>query len=208
MPKITITDDHALIRMALRILLEKSAYELTDDASSGIEALELVKNQLPDLIILDIDMPGMDGFVVMQHMIRWNSPCKIIVYTSLNADQYLRRCVQAGASAFVSKASAVNDLLAVIKVVLAGYTLFPKIETSSVNTLINNIGDLELVSKISPRELAVLRRLAQGYNLGQIAQELFVSHKTVSTYKARLLEKLRLRNLVELAEFANRNNLL
>lgn len=208
MAKILIADDHAVVRMAVRLLLEKSGHEIVGEADSGLDVIALARSLSPDLVILDIDMPSLDGFDVLKRLCGGGESCKVIVFSGLQADRYAIRASRAGASGFVSKDSDLSQLLSAVQIVLAGYTLFPTTDFSSVDSTSRLTSEDALVKTLSDRELTVLRSLARGHRIKDIAQELMLSEKTTSTYKARLIVKLQVGNFVELVELAKRNGLV
>lgn len=206
--KILIADDHAVVLMSLRLLLEQAGHEVVGQAHCGFDVISMARLHSPDLIVLDIDMPQLDGFSVLKRLSAAGLNCKVVVFTALNSEQYAPRCARSGAAGFASKASDLSELLTVVQVVLAGYTLFPAVKASSVDSQACTMSEAALVGMLSPRELLVLRYLARGERVGKIAELMFISIKTVSTYKARLMEKLQLNSLAALIDFAKRNNLL
>lgn len=207
MKNVLIADDHGVVRMAVRILLESAGFHVVDEVSSGFDVLECAWRKKPDLIILDLDLPGMDGISVLDRLCR-DKGSKVIVYSALSAGQYAARCSRAGASAFVSKEDDVARLMATINMVQAGYTIFPAVEHSGVENPLPGETETDVVESLSGREVAVLRYLARGYKNKEIAREMSISEKTSSTYKSRLLAKLKFTNGVALAEFAKRNDFI
>lgn len=208
MAKILIADDHAVVRMAVRLLLEKAGHEVIGEADSGVDVIALARRLTPDLVILDIDMPQLDGFAVLQRLCGEGARCKVVVFSGMQSDRYAIRCSRAGASGFVCKDSDLSELLSAVQIVLAGYTLFPTTEFSSVDASSRLVSEEILVKTLSDRELTVLRSLARGYRIKDVARELMLSEKTASTYKARLIVKLQVGNFVELVELAKRNGLV
>lgn len=208
MAKILIADDHAVVRMAVRLLLEKAGHEVIGEADSGVDVIALTRRLTPDLVILDIDMPQLDGFAVLQRLCGEGGGCKVVVFSGLQSDRYAIRSSRAGASSFVCKDSDLSELLSAVQIVLAGYTLFPTTDFSSVDVSSRLVSEETLVKTLSDRELTVLRSLARGYRIKDVARELMLSEKTASTYKARLIVKLQVGNFVELVELAKRNGLV
>ena len=208
MARVLIADDHEVIRMATRLMLEQGGHEVVGEAANGVEVVSQARTKLPDLIILDMDMPQLDGFAVLQRLHTEPKPAKIIVFSGLDANRYAVRCARAGASGFVSKDSDLKELTNAIQVVLSGYKLFPVTEYSTVDGSASLSSERELIETLSDRELSVLRSLAQGHRIRDIAKDLLLSEKTVSTYKSRLIAKLQVGNLLELVELAKRNRLI
>jgi two-component system response regulator EvgA len=206
--RILIADDHSVVRMAVRLLLQQAGHEVVGEADVGIDVIALSRSLVPDLIILDIDMPKLDGFAVLQRLCGGQARSKVVVFSGLDASRYAIRCSRAGASGFVSKDGDINELLSAVQIVLAGYTLFPATDFSSVDASSRLATEGVLLKTLSDRELAVLRYLARGYRIKDIARELMLSEKTTSTYKARLIIKLQVGNFLELVELAKRNGLV
>lgn len=204
MSTVVIADDHAVVRMAVRMMLENAGHEVVGEASTGADVVTLVKKTSPQLVILDIDLPQLDGFEVLKRLCHIGGGVKVIVFSGMSADQHAVRCSRAGASAFISKEGDIAELLSAVQIVLAGYTLFPS--TQSFQEISHGPGSEELVIKsLSERELSVLRLLARGYRVRDIANEFLLSQKTVSTYKVRLESKLGVNNMAELIDIAKRN---
>ncbi len=208
MARVLIADDHEVIRMATRMMLENAGHQVVGEASNGVEVVSLVRTLAPDLIILDMDMPQLDGFAVLQRLHAEPKAAKIIVFSGLDASRYAVRCARAGASGFVSKDSDLKQLTNAVQVVMSGYKLFPVNEYSSVDGSATLASEKELIETLSDRELTVLRALARGHRIKDIADELLLSEKTVSTYKSRLIGKLQVGNILELVELAKRNDLI
>lgn len=204
MARILIADDHAVVRMAVRLLLEKAGHEVVGEAGSGSDALAMTRELLPDLIILDIDLPFLDGFDVLHRISSGERSVKVLIFSGLSAEQCAIRCHRSGAVAYVSKDGELSDLLNAVTVSLAGYTLFPAISNSAIRMGV----EAEAIRALSVREFSVLRYLARGYRIRDIAQELLLSEKTVSTYKGRLVTKLQVENFVQLVELAKRNGVM
>lgn len=206
--RILIADDHSVVRMAVRLLLQQAGHDIVGEADVGVDVIALARSLTPDLIILDIDMPKLDGFAVLQRLCSGERRIKVVVFSGLDASRYAIRCSRAGASGFVGKDGDINELLSVVRIVLAGYTLFPTTDFSTVDVSSRLVAEDALLKTLSDRELAVLRHLARGYRVKDIARELMLSEKTTSTYKARLIVKLQVGNFLELVELAKRNDLV
>lgn len=208
MLKALVVDDHPFIRTTVKILLEQENIEVIAEASNGADAVQLAREFDPDLIILDISLPKLDGLEVLARLSSFQLRSKILILTSYSAEFYLERCINAGAVGFVSKANDLNDLTKGVKMVMSGYTFFPHLNNSSVRRIDGRISDLELIKSLTDREMLVLQMLAQGFNNIEIGESMFLSNKTISAYKTRLLEKLQAKSVVALADFVKRNNLI
>lgn len=203
MSKIMIVDDHPVVRLAVRILLESKGYEITSETDNGIDALRLAKETLPDVVILDIGIPKLDGLQVISRLRTRDSKTRILVLTSQNSDFISFRCMTAGASGFVNKGEDLGELAGAVKAVLSGYSIFPS--GMIVVATEGEQSEQHMLASLSDRELMVLQQLARGLTNKQIADSMMLSNKTISTYKTRLLRKLNAKTLVALLEFAKRH---
>lgn len=206
MGNIIIVDDHPLIRLAIRSILEPHHHKIIAEADNGADAVQLVRKHLPDLLILDLGIPKLDGFSVIAHIKSAGLQVKTLVLTSSDSKNFALRCLQAGAAGFICKTENLHELASAVKAILAGYSYFPE---DTINILQQNTSaasqESVLISRLTDREITVLKMLATGLNNQQIAETLLISHKTVSTYKVRLLKRFNISNLVALAELAKRN---
>ncbi|WP_413498255.1 response regulator [Buttiauxella gaviniae] len=205
MCNILIVDDHPIIRLAMHMLLEKEKYKIVGEASNGVTAIDLARKLKPDIIVLDIGLPGLDGFEVIERLQLSDNKAKIIVLTGLSAEIYVGRCIRAGVAGFVSKDNNLTNLVGAIKAVQMGFSCFPTTESASMMNYATPVNDQELIELLSNREVTVLRYLARGVTNKEIARDLLISSKTVSTYKMRLMQKLNAKNIIELSEFVARN---
>jgi len=205
MPRIMIVDDHPVVRLAVRVLLEPQGYEIVGEADNGIEALRLAREQLPDVVILDIGIPRLDGLQVITRLRTMGSSVRVLVLTSLGTESIASRCMQAGASGFISKDEDLSDLAGAVKAMLSGYSFFPHEMFGASPDGRGQQSEQRMLASLSNRELMVLQQLAQGLTNKQIADAMMLSNKTISTYKTRLLQKLNAKSLVALLEFAKRN---
>ncbi|MCY1361224.1 Virulence factors putative positive transcription regulator BvgA [compost metagenome] len=204
MNTVLLIDDQPMIRFATRVLLEREGFEIVGETESGVEGLSMARALKPDVIILDIAIPKLDGLEVIGRLRTQDPNAKLLVLTSLPAALYASRCVQAGATGYLSKQEQAISLVMATKSLLSGYSLFPSSVHLPTSSEPGEKADIDLLDSLSDRELAVLQNLANGKNNKQIAEQLFISHKTVSTYKSRLMDKLKTRNLVDLIDFARR----
>ncbi|MCY1348557.1 Virulence factors putative positive transcription regulator BvgA [compost metagenome] len=207
MCKALLIDHQPMTRLAMQVLLEQKEMDVVGAAETGVSGLALARDTQPDLILLDITLPKLDGLELLSRLRHAVSDCKLLVLTSLPASLYASRCRSAGANGFLSKQDDLDDIKAAIKSVMAGYSLFPS-EVQIPSGRAEKTGEeVGLLSLLSDRELTVLQNLANGRNNKEIAEQLFISHKTVSTYKSRLMEKLHTRRMVDLIDLARRNEL-
>ncbi|GGK32307.1 two component transcriptional regulator, LuxR family [Pseudomonas koreensis] len=208
MLKAIVVDDHPFIRSSVKMLLKQEHFEVVAEADNGADAVQLAREHAPDLIILDIAMPKLDGLEVISRISALGLSSKILVLTSQSALFYSMRCMKAGAAGYISKTNDLDELIKAIKAVMDGYTFFPNLATSSVRRSDVDATDLELIQSLSDRELTILQQLSNGLSNKEIGDAMLLSNKTVSTYKTRLIEKLKVKSVVYLADFAKRNNLV
>lgn len=207
MSRILIVDDHPVIRMAMKMLLEAEGHQIVGDTDNGVDAISLGRELKPDLVILDIGIPRLDGLEVISRPMVLALPLKILVLTGQSASLFALRSMQAGAAGFVCKQGGLAELVTAVNAVASGYSYFPSSAMRPVQQGAYS-DDVELLGRLSDREVSVLQYLSQGYSNKQISEQMFISNKTVSTYKARLLLKLNAGSLVDLIEFAKRNTLI
>lgn len=206
MNKVLIVDDHPVIRLAVRMLMERHGYDVVAETDNGVAALQLTRQHLPDIVVLDIGIPKLDGLEVIARMTS-SSPCsKVLVLTSQAPGNFSMRCMQAGAAGYVCKQQELTELLSAIKAVLSGYSYFPN-QALHASRGRSGGSEAEMVNRLSAREMTVLQQLARGRSNKEIADSMYLSNKTVSTYKSRLLLKLNARSLVDLIELAQRQGL-
>ena len=206
MHSVLIVDDHPVILLAVRVLLEKHGMRVVGEANNGLDAVRLVRELTPQVVVLDIGIPKLDGFSVITRIKALNVRTEILILTSQPADSVCRRCIQLGARGFINKEEGLDKLITAIKAVDAGYTFFPSLASDSVSSA-DQLTELKQIQSLTDRELTVLQYLAHGFSNKQISEKLFLSNKTISTYKTRLLQKIGVASLVDLAEFAKRNSL-
>ena len=196
MNKVLIVDDHPVIRLAVRMLMERHGYEVVAESDNGVDALQLTREYLPDIVILDIGIPKLDGLEVIARMTLASPASKVLVLTSQAPGHFSMRCMQAGAAGYVCKQQELTELLSAIKAVLSGYSYFPNQALHKGRSGTGGATEMEMVERLSGREMMVLQQLARGKSNKEIADSMFLSNKTVSTYKSRLLLKLNARSLV------------
>ncbi len=208
MNTIFIVDDHPVIRLAIRMLLEHEGYEIVGETDNGVDAMQMIRECVPDLIILDISIPKLDGLEVLARFNAMNSTLKTLVLTAQSPALFAMRCMQSGAAGYVCKQEELNELVSAIKAVFSGYNYFPSQALTPEKPGNENSSELELFKSVNDRELMVLKLFAQGKTNKEIATGMFLSNKTVSTYKKRLMQKLKANSLVDLIELAKRNALV
>ncbi|MCK1793142.1 response regulator transcription factor [Pseudomonas violetae] len=203
-----IVDDHPVVRAAVKIVLRQEGFHRIYEASCGNEVMLMIREHQPELLVLDLSLPTLDGLEVLARIHDSGARCRVVVFTSQEAMHYQDRCIRAGASAYVPKSNDLQDLHKAIHAVMAGYTLFAQLVSNSVALSVLQRSEGQRISQLSDRELTILRYLANGISNKEIAATLHLSHKTVSTYKTRLIEKLDVKSSVYLRDFALRNRLI
>lgn len=206
MAKILIIDDHPVARLAVRMLLEKDGHDIVAEAGEGFEALKLVREHNPDMITVDLDIPGLGGIELIEKLRNGGFQGGILVLTARDDEHYLSRCMTSGADGFVGKKNNLEELGDAVRAVLRGYGYFP-INRKDPRVTRMPATEVTIIKTLSNREIQVLQYLARGVKVIDIASKMHISNKTVSTYKTRILAKLDLSTTLELIDFARRHNL-
>lgn len=209
MSSILIIDDHPAIRVAIRALFAQSPdCAKIYDAIDGQQGLVVMAQQHVDLAIIDIELPNYDGFALLKKIQKKFPKTKTLFLSAKNESVYACRAIQAGANGFISKNKDIGDILFAAQNVLRGYAFFPSEALSLLAG--NSVSEepLERAHSLSEREINVLRYLVNGLSNKQIADEMFISNKTVSTYKTRILTKLGLTSVIEMANYAHTHKLV
>ena len=210
MIKVLLVDDHALIRDGLRRLLQDcNDMQVVGEASDGQEALRLLQQLHPDVAVMDLSMPGLDGIEATKRIVREGFSVHVLILTMHTNEEYAVRALQAGARGFISKGAPSQDVVTAIRKISTGGCYLPVELSESLPKRYarKGPGDSPLET-LSDRELQVLKRLAEGRISKDIAQDLHISIKTVDTYRARLLAKLELETTADLIRFALRNGVI
>jgi two-component system response regulator NreC len=211
--RVLLADDHAVLRSGLRLLIDNQPdLAVVGEAGDGPETLSRAKALQPDVILLDLNMPGMDGLTLLPRLRQEAPASRVLILTMHDDVNYLRQALQAGASGYVLKQAVDTELLMAIHAVLRGEKpVHPAMTQKLIAAMTEpappaageNPWDV-----LSEREHAVLRLVALGYTNGEIADELFISVKTVETYRARGMEKLGVETRAELVRSALSHNIL
>jgi two-component system response regulator NreC len=209
--RVLIADDHAIVRAGLRALLKGEAgMELVGEASGGEEALRLVENLNPDILVLDLSMPEMDGIQVTKRVHATAPHVRILILTVHEDEALLREAIRAGAAGYILKHAAEEELISAINMVQMGdIYVHPKLVRSLLVAPQKQIPPSPRPEELlTPRELDVLNCIVQGYTNRQIAEELSLSVRTVEGYRANMTEKLGLHSRAELVRYAREHGLL
>ena len=203
-----VVDDHPFIRTSVCMQLRMDNLEVVGQADNGIDAVAMTRDRKPDVVILDLLLPGLDGLEVITRIKAMTCPAKVVVLTSQLTENFSLRCMKAGASGFVSKTEDLKILSTAIMAVLDGYTYFPDVALSSVNRRELEASEPYLLGTLTNRELIILQHLARGLSNKAIGEVMLLSNKTISTYKTRLIEKLKVGSVIDMADIARRNGLV
>ena len=204
---ILIADDHWIVRQALRTMVAgRPDLLVVGEAADGLQALELSEKLKPNLMLLDISLPGISGMQVLEQLNTWAVSPAVIVFTMHPADQYARHVRSLGAKGFISKDAEAEAILNVLDRVIAGEFVFP-LPPGPKKTR-RKQATVRTVDLLSKREEEVLRGLISGERNTTIAQRLGISSKSISTYRLRLFEKLHVESNAELITFATRSGLI
>ncbi len=203
MLKIIIADDHAIVRYGLRhIVLEEYGDAVVSEAGDSNELLRLVRAKSFDIVVLDITMPGRDGLDVLKELRRDFPKMPVLILSMHPEERFAVRALKSGASGYLTKESAPDELCEAIRKILRGGKY---ISSSLAELLADSFGPLEekpLAELLSDREYQVLRLIASGKTVSEIAEQLSLSINTISTYRARVLEKMKMKNNAELTRYA------
>jgi DNA-binding NarL/FixJ family response regulator len=205
-----LADDHRIVREGLRRVLEDSnEIKVIAEAADGETAFDEAIEKKPDVAVIDISMPGMDGLEVVARMTSYCPDIPVLILTMHDEEQYVIRAIEAGAMGYVTKQSAPEQLVEAVKRINAGGRyLTEKASEALALRVIRGNKDQSLTESLSMRELQVLRKLAIGNTNREIATSYNISVKTVDTYRARILKKLNIRNNTELSRYAIQNKLV
>ncbi|MEV6984651.1 response regulator transcription factor [Sphaerisporangium sp. NPDC051017] len=204
--RVVVADDQAMVRAGLRMVVESEpGMEVVGEAADGAEAVALARRLRPDVVLMDISMPVMDGLTAARRVLGDPDPPRIIILTTFDTDENLYAALRAGASGFLLKVSPPEQLVEAVRVVAAGDALLdPAVTTRVIASFAGRHEPVRPSSldELTRRELEVLRHLARGLTNAEIAGELFVGEATVKTHVARVLMKLGLRDRAQAVVFA------
>ena len=208
MHTVIVVDDHPAIRLAVRCALEAGGeFKVIAEAGDGPTALAAFREQTPDLIILDLDLPRLSGLDLIERVRKSQPTTKLLVLSAQPESIFAARTVQAGANGFMSKSENMAAVVQAAQTVLAGYSMFPSSALSSHHPN-SPLTPAALIKTLSDRELTVLQHLARGLSNKEIAETLLISNKTISSYKTRIFEKLGISTLVELVDFTRAHHII
>jgi len=210
--RILLADDHPIVRRGLRGLLEEAGLPVTAEAVDGLEAVRLCEEIQPDVMILDIGMPKLNGIEVTSRAKKLDRPPAVIILTMYSGESYIMRALEAGARAYLLKNSADEDLVPATRAVAVGKPFFsPAVAGVLVEDYVRRLqqqGVTDSYDLLTAREKEVLSLLAEGRSNKEVANELEVGLSTVETHRANLMQKLSLHNTAEIVLYAVRRGLI
>ena len=209
MIRVLIADDHAIVRDGLKqIFKETSDIIVAGEAANGTEVIEKIKFEIFDLVVLDISMPGRGGLDVLKYIKLHNPTLPVLVLSMYSEDQYAVRVLKAGASGYMTKESASEELISAVRRIYDGHKyVSPNLAEKLADSLDKNHRKSGHEA-LSDREFQVMQLIGSGMTVGEIAEELTLSIKTISTNRSRILEKMGMKNNAELICYAIRHNLV
>ena len=211
MTKVLIADDHAIVRAGLRALIHaETAMELVGEASGGYEAIELVEKNQPDVLVLDLSMPDLDGISVTRNLKAKFPGLRILILTLHEDEALLKEAIKAGAAGYILKRAAETELISAIRTILRG-DLY--VDPSMVRTLLGEPRRAApkspgLTEALTPREIEILKLIVEGYTNRQIGEQLNISFRTVEGHRANISDKLGLHSRVELVRYARDHGMI
>lgn len=208
--RIVLSDDHRLLRAGLKTLLSTDPnLQVVGEATTGEEVLRVVEETHPDVVLMDLSMPGMDGLEATRRLIEKGSSARVLIMTMHEDSELMKECLRVGASGFIIKRAAESELVDAVYAVSRGIIyIHPSMMNSLVTPEAPKKTRTERVSDLSAREVDVLRLIVKGYSNREIASTLSISIRTVETHRANIMEKLNLHSRVDLVRFANEHGLV
>ncbi|MCU6669243.1 fimbria biosynthesis transcriptional regulator FimZ [Enterobacteriaceae bacterium H4N4] len=205
---VIIMDEHPIVRMSIEVLLQTNKnIEITLKSGDCHETLDYIRNHPVDMVILDIELPGTDGFTLLKRIKQLNDKIKVLFLSSKSESFYAGRAMRAGANGFVSKRKDLGDIYNAVEMLLGGYSFFPS-DTLNFISHLNMRKGMLMDMPLSNREVTVLRYLANGLSNKEIAGQLLLSNKTISAHKSNIYTKLGVQTIVELIDYAKDHELL
>ena len=213
MIRVVIADDQALVRTGFRVILDaESDLEVVGEAGDGRETVEVVQGRRPDVVLMDIRMPNVDGIEATRHLMTLAHPPRVLMLTTFDLDEYVYEALRAGASGFLLKDAGADELLHAVRVIAAGDALLsPSITRRLIADYARRPQPSEkpaTLDELTPRELEVLRLVARGHSNAEIARQLVLGEATVKTHVARIFQKLDLHDRAQAVVLAYESGLV
>ncbi len=207
--RILMVDDHAILRDGIRALIDlNDDVEVVGEASEGKEAIEKAQELVPDVVVMEIAIPGMDGLEATRRIKKKHPKMQILVLTQHNNKEYVLSAIKAGASGYVPKRALGSELVSAIRAVYRGDSfLYPSAAAALIEDY-RHQAETEPYDRLTAREREILTLIAEGHTSRQIADRLFISLKTVQGHRTKMMEKLDIHNRVELIKYAMRKGLV
>jgi DNA-binding NarL/FixJ family response regulator len=209
--RVLLVDDHSLVRAGIRSLLEKVAgVEVMGEASNGREALELVRSQLPNLVLMDIAMADLNGLETLPRIVKTFPGVKVVILSAHANEEYVIRALRSGAAGYMLKDAATVELELVIKSVAQNKTyLSPSISHTVIDSYLQRVGaDLSPIEQLTSRQREIVQMIAEGKNTKEIASTLEISVKTVEAHRLQLMARLDIHDVPGLVRYAIRSGLV
>lgn len=211
--KIILADDHSIVRNGIRSLLENEPeFEIVAEASTGTEALEMVKKLVPDILISDINMPEMSGIEVTEKIVNNGIKTRVLILSMYTDESLILRSVEAGVMGYIPKGADYKEIANAVKSLAENKMYYnqdiTKILTQSIIRAKKIKQEMEQLEELTRREKEVLKKIVEGHSNKVIAEELFISSRTVDTHRTNIMKKLRARNTADLVRKAIQNDLI
>ena len=208
--RILVADDHEVVRRGLCTMLESHpGWEICGEAANGREAVELALQHHPHVVVMDINMPELNGLEATRQICKALAGVRVVILTAHDSEQLVREMLASGARGYVLKADAGEDLIAAVEAVVAGRLFFtPSLSEYVMRSLVKEGGSAETPDRLSPREREVVQLIAEGKSNKEVATKLDISVKTVETHRKHIMSKLELHSVSDLVRYAIQNRII